>query len=98
MEDALAAGGKTLDDARAIVQAACRCGSGAHPRRCVAHPLAYDHHVFMLNFEQEELERIERETAEAIANFVDARYGQGFNKPTRIAADIRAGAWRGEKT
>jgi hypothetical protein len=52
----------------------------------------------MLNFEQEELERIERETAEAIANFVDARYGQGFNKPTRIAADIRAGAWRGEKT
>jgi hypothetical protein len=40
----------------------------------------------------------EREVSEAIAAFVDARYGQGFDKPTRISADIRAGAWRGEKT
>jgi len=23
----------------------CRCGSGAHPRRCEVHPLAFDEHA-----------------------------------------------------
>lgn len=42
-------------------------------------------------------DNIERDTAEAIAAWVDARYGQGFDKPTRIASDIRAHAWRKEQ-
>jgi len=27
----------------------CTCGSGAHPRRCIKHPDAYDQHVAELN-------------------------------------------------
>lgn len=30
---------------------ACTCGSGAHPRRCAAHPDAYDRHVAEINAE-----------------------------------------------
>ncbi len=44
------------------------------------------------------LRRAQDDAARMIANFIDALYGQGFGKPTRIAADIRAGAWRKDPT
>lgn len=86
---------RSLDASRAVVQAACRCGSGAHPRRCIAHPLAYDHHVATLRMDQEEGQRIERDTASAIADWLERTTEP--NDPCDghcIAADIRANAWR----
>lgn len=44
----------------------CTCGSGAHPRRCEAHPLAYDAHCARLRHAQEDEERAYRDGAEAM--------------------------------
>lgn len=49
----------TLEVARKIVEAACRCGSGGHPRKCEAHPKAYDAHIFDLQEESKLITRIE---------------------------------------
>lgn len=39
----------------------CRCGSGAHPRKCERHPWAFDAHIMELNYENARLERDEFE-------------------------------------
>lgn len=51
---------QALEAARAVVAAHCRCGSGAHPRRCEAHPNAFDAHVFDLNQQTKQDDTIDR--------------------------------------
>ena len=91
--------GTTLEAARSILAAACRCGSGAHPRRCDAHPNRYDRHVWELNMEVQQGDRIEVETeartAEAIADFVgDFMDCEPVGDWRLIPRQIRAGEWK----
>lgn len=48
----------------------CTCGSGAHPRRCEAHPRAYDAHCARLQREFDDEERAYREGAGAMRSEV----------------------------
>ncbi len=91
----------SLDHAREVMRRNCTCGSGLHPRRCIAHPLAYDAHVTEINMQIEEGERIERDTAEQIAAWLDRRDESGARAGTtaddylhNVARDIRTGAWK----
>lgn len=48
----------------------CTCGSGAHPRRCSKHPLAYAEHVAELQAEADLYAEAHRRATEA----ADAEY------------------------
>ena len=50
----------------------CTCGSGGHPRRCTAHPAAFDQHVFMLDEKNnwvDEVEALDRAGNHSKASF-----------------------------
>jgi len=59
----------------------CRCGSGAHPRRCALHPFAFDVHIAYLNLygsichnhhEGEDPRELHEEAEEAIKAYREA--------------------------
>lgn len=75
---------------RALLGKPCRCGSGAHPRRCERHPRAFDRHVEELNREAKIDEEADTLRAEVAA--LREALGEMRRYPTSQAAFARIGA------